>query len=358
MSPVFYRSLALAALLYVGLPGRSGWLVPARGQPAGAAADKVYTYVEQMPQLPGGGSVPALTAAIQQRLVLPPGTITGDNKRVFVGLTVGKQGQIEEAHLVVQTPCPDLNAAVLAAVRQLPTLVPARQAGQPVRVAFTVPLVLVSAPAAAATAAGSAEHRESQTRRRAVALRQPGEADTTFLRRVLPVSYPQSDDLLAATWRPSQFGKQLFFSVRGQAPEKQEPEDYDTNLFMLDPYQAGQYAVQVFTVQNQGDLTSLRAFFFADVNHDGQQELLTISECSLREEVEIARGERMTAHVTHYQTLVFQYTGLNGTGRPQYRSYAGNTDYLNELATAAQVRQALARHRSHPAPVHPVPGKK
>lgn len=354
MPPAFYRSLALTALLYVGLPGRPGWLAPARSQ--ALADDKVYTYVEQMPQLPGGGSVPALTTAIQQRLVLPPGTIIGDSKRVFVGLTVGKQGQIEEAHLV-QTPRPDLDATVLAAVRQLPTLVPGRPAGQPVRVAFTVPLVLVGAPAAA-TEADSAEHRERKTRTQAVALRQPGEADTTFLRRVLPVSYPRSSDLLAATWRPSQFGKQLFFSVRGQAPEKQAAEDYDTDLFVLDPYQPGWYAVQVFTVQNQGDLTNLRAFFFADVNHDGQQELLTISECSLREEVEIARGERMTARATHYQTLVFQYTGLNGAGRPRYQNYPGNTDYLSELATAAQVRQALARHRPQSSPAHPVPSKK
>ncbi len=348
MRPVFYPSLALAALLYGGLPGRSGWLAPARGQ--ALADDKVYTYVEQMPQLPGGGSVPAITEAIQQRLVLPPGTIIGDRKRVFVGFTVGKQGQIEEAHLV-QTPRPELDAAVLAAVRQLPTLVPGRQEGQPVRVSFTIPLVLVSTPAAADPAAESAEHRESQTRQQAVALRQPGEADTTFLRRVLPISYPQSSDLLAATWRPSQFGKQLFFSVPGQGDA-----EYGSDLFMLDPYQAGQYAVQVFTIPTQGDFTQLHSLFFADVNHDGQKELLAISRCSLREEIKVGRGQRMTGRFPHYQTLVFQYTGLNGAGRPQYQDYPGNTDYLDELATAAEVRQALARHQSRLPAARPAPG--
>ena len=43
-------------------------------QPAAAQSgseDKVYTYVEQMPQLPGGGGNAAIVAAIQERLVYP-----------------------------------------------------------------------------------------------------------------------------------------------------------------------------------------------------------------------------------------------------------------------------------------------
>jgi hypothetical protein len=56
MSFPFFRPLALAAVLLVGLPGRYTWLAPARSQtPAPPADDPVYTYVEQMPTLPGGG---------------------------------------------------------------------------------------------------------------------------------------------------------------------------------------------------------------------------------------------------------------------------------------------------------------
>jgi hypothetical protein len=182
---------------------------------------------------------------------------------------------------------------------------------------------------------------EAQTLKQATAQRLPGEADSTFLRRVLPASYPQSNDLLAATWRPSAFGKQLFFTVRGT---DESNNDGGTDLFMLDPFQANTYAVQVFTIPSQGDLTDLEAFFFTDVDQDGHKELLAISECSLRESFK-DHGEVLYGRAPHYQTVVFQYVGLSSTGRPQYRDYPKDTSYLDELPTAAAVRQALARHQ-------------
>ena len=84
--------------------------------------------------------------------MLNSGTIISHSERVFVGFTAGKQAQIKETHLV-QMLHPDLEAAVLQAGRQLPILVLGRPAGQPVRVTFTAPLVLVSALGAAATEA-------------------------------------------------------------------------------------------------------------------------------------------------------------------------------------------------------------
>jgi hypothetical protein len=178
---------------------------------------------------------------------------------------------------------------------------------------------------------------EAQTLKQATAQRLPGEADSTFLRRVLPASYPQSNDLLAATWRPSAFGKQLFFSVRGTADN-----EYGVDLFMLDPFQPNTYAVQVFSIPTQADATYLEAFFFADINQDGQKELLAISECSLRG---ASDGNGFHPRTSHYQTVSFQYKGLSSTGRPQYEGEPTYHSYLDELPTAAAVRQALARHQ-------------
>ncbi|MGI4762124.1 MAG: TonB family protein [Janthinobacterium lividum] len=345
MLSAFCRPLVLAALLFFGLPGRYSWLAPAMGQtPAPPTDDKVYTYVEQMPQVPGGGGQAAIIAAVQQRLVLPAGTVAASN-RVFVQFTVGKQGQVEDA-AIVKGAGPVADAAVLAAVRQLPIFVPGRQGGQLVRVAFTLPLTLPSGaalPPRPAADEPSPPRREAQTRQQGTAQRRPGEADSTFVRRVLPLSYAGSNDLLAAAWRPSAFGKQLFFSKRGQ-----DTNEYGTDLVMLDPFAANTYALQTFTIFTQGDATDLAAFFFTDVDQDGTKELLALSECSLREG---------SGRETHYQTLIFRYDGLDKVGRPRYHYDSSRYDYLDELPTVAAVRRALARHQARPKPTPPAPGK-
>jgi hypothetical protein len=114
--------------------------------------------------------------------------------------------------------------------------------------------------------------------------------------------------------------------------------DYGTDLFMLDPFQPNTYAVEVFAIPTQGDETDLAAFFFADVDRDGQKELLAIGACSLRE----GMVNGLHPRTTHYQTQVFQYTDRSSTGCPQYRGYPNDTSYLDELPTAYAVRQALA----------------
>jgi TonB family protein len=336
MFPSFCRLLGLIILLALGLPGRYSWLAPARGQTSTAPADnQVYTYVEQMPQLPGGGGQTAIVAAVQQRVVQPAGTPTATS-RVFVQITVGKQGQLEQVNLVQPTN-PAIDAAVLAAVRQLPAFQPGKQNGQLVRVSLTLaitPPSLVVKWLPPSDGPNSADEQdEARTMRRGLTYRCPKEADTTFLRRVLPSSFPQSVDLLAATWRPSEFGKQLFFSVPGS---EDNDNRYGSELFMLDPFQGSTYLVQDFVIPSLGDATSLTSLFFADVNQDGQKELLVLSECSLRK----AAGRK-----THYQTQVFQYLGLTSAGRPQYCEDPTKRPYLDGLDTAAKVRQALAQHQ-------------
>lgn len=228
----------------------------------------------------------------------------------------------------------EADAAVLAAVRRLPAFVPGRQGGRAVRVAYTLGVALPPPP----TGEALARYHEARTRQQGVAQRLPGEADTTFLRRVLPVAYPQSHDLVAYAWRPSAFGKQLFFSV--------QDEEGNVELLVLDPFQADTYAVQVLPITSQGDITTLEALFFADANHDGRKDLLALSSCSLRERIKTG-GQWMFAHNTHYITDTWQYPALDNTGRPQYKQGPERPD-LNELATAAEVRQALAAPARRP----------
>lgn len=187
----------------------------------------------------------------------------------------------------------------------------------------------------------AALRRETQTRQSGIAQRQPGEADTTFLRRVLPVSFPASDDLLAYTWRPSSFGKQLFFTVSGP-----DGNEYGRELFVLDPFRANTYAVQVFNLESMGDATTVAALFFADVDQNGQRELLALLACNLREPAfKDKYGTQYYGRETSYETHVFRYSGLDSAGRPQYREDSTPRPYLHGLSTAAAVRQALAQQQ-------------
>jgi hypothetical protein len=198
----------------------------------------------------------------------------------------------------------------------------------------------------------SAQRQEAQTRARGVARRQPGEADTTFLRRILPISFAATQDLVAFSWRPSPHGKQLFFSVPGN-----EGNEYGRDLLVVDPYQAHTYAVQVLTLESLGDVTELGSLFFADVDQDGQKELLALLECSLREPAfKDKRGHQHYGRQTSYQTVVFRLLELSSAGRPQYALDPTPRPYLDELPTAAAVRQALAKHLAKPGQ-RPTPAK-
>ncbi|WP_083325922.1 energy transducer TonB [Hymenobacter coccineus] len=96
---------------------------------------KVYTYVEQMPQLPDGGGNAAIIAAIQAR-VAPAGGCGG---KVFVYFVVGPSGTVKDAK-VIKGPDGGCNAAVLAAVGKLPRFRSGKQNGKPVAVCYTLPI--------------------------------------------------------------------------------------------------------------------------------------------------------------------------------------------------------------------------
>lgn len=328
----FYSSLRLLlGGLLLGLPGHY-----AAAQQFGLT-EVQPPYVEQLPALPGWGGPEATKLAIEAGIRWPLG-VPRPAGRVVVRFTIEPTGAIDSLRIERGLGA-EANAAVLAAVRRLPAFQPGRQGGRPVRVAYTLGVALPEPPTGPALTLATAQARDAQTRQQGVAQRQPGEADSTFVRRVLPVTYGQANDLLAYAWRPSAFGKQLFFSVR--------EDEGDVSLLVLDPYQENTYAVQVLPLTSQGDITTLEALFFADADHDGRKDLLALSSCSLREQVKVD-GHWMTAHNTHYLTDTWQYQGLGKAGRPQYERGPERPD-LNELKTAAAVRQALAAPPRRPA---------
>jgi hypothetical protein len=96
-----------------------------------------------------------------------------------------------------------------------------------------------------------------------------------------------------------------------------------------------------------GDLTNLESLFFADVDQDGRPELLALKECSLRDiGFTDKHGQSSYGHFSHYATDIFRLAGPDRAGRPRYQLDTTTRTYLDELATAAAVRRALARHRA------------
>jgi hypothetical protein len=189
--------------------------------------------------------------------------------------------------------------------------------------------------------------REVAPLKQGVVQRNPGEGEGAFLTRLFPASFEPAR-LIRHPWRPSDYGPQLFF-WREQRDESHQLGE-GTELFVLDAFQPLTYAVQVLQLKPIGDITNLLAFFFADVDQDGQQELLALVYAEVQEKGLLyaepgAKGVLAYGHVTHWQTQVFRYAGLSSTGRPRYQRDRTPRPYLNELSSAAEVRQALARQQ-------------
>ncbi|GAB2859185.1 M56 family metallopeptidase [Hymenobacter ruber] len=110
----------------------------------------VYTYVEQMPELVGGGGNRAIVEFIQSHLKYPTNLSAAErvDGTVFVQFIVNEKGivQPETVNLVKSLSAP-YNTAVVQAVLQLPRFTPGMQRvpaetgpKKPVAVSFTVPV--------------------------------------------------------------------------------------------------------------------------------------------------------------------------------------------------------------------------
>src|SRR6476469_1827716 len=102
--------------------------------------NKVYTYVEQMPELPGGGGQGAIVAAIQKAVRYPPMALRNQVEgRSFARFTVNPQGDVTDVK-VVKGLGSGLDEETIRAIKTLPKFRPGKQNGRAVSVSFTVPI--------------------------------------------------------------------------------------------------------------------------------------------------------------------------------------------------------------------------
>ncbi|MFD2719345.1 TonB family protein [Hymenobacter monticola] len=128
-------------------------VAPADGQdvppPPPPALEKVYTYVERMPELPTGGGNAGIVAYIQSHIAYPQVPAANRKEgRVFVSFTVNSSGEVFNP-TIVKSLGAEYDAAVLAAIGQLPRFKPGTQDGKPVAVSFTVPVTFAQKSSAA-----------------------------------------------------------------------------------------------------------------------------------------------------------------------------------------------------------------
>jgi protein TonB len=99
-----------------------------------------YTYVEQMPSLPGGGGMEAVVAAIQKAVKYPQLAVrNGVEGRMFASFVVNARGEVSDIKIVKGLGS-GLDEEVVRAINTLPKFIPGKQNGREVSVAFTVPL--------------------------------------------------------------------------------------------------------------------------------------------------------------------------------------------------------------------------
>jgi TonB family protein len=114
--------------------------------PAVSSPDRVYTYVEQMPQLPGGGNAQAIVQYLQSHTKYTDALgLSPKEGIVFATFTVMETGEVKDI-TIVKGLSRGYNHAVLNAIRTLPRFIPGRQDGKAVPVSFTVPVRFATPP--------------------------------------------------------------------------------------------------------------------------------------------------------------------------------------------------------------------
>ncbi|MGI4875136.1 MAG: energy transducer TonB [Janthinobacterium lividum] len=114
-----------------------------RAQQPAASSDKVYTYVEQMPELPGGGGTGAIVAAFQKRLRYPAVPLNENvSSRVAVYFEINTSGMVQHIRIARSSRSPTLDKAAIAAVKALPTFTPGYHNGHPVTVSLSLPVTI------------------------------------------------------------------------------------------------------------------------------------------------------------------------------------------------------------------------
>lgn len=103
--------------------------------------EPIFYIVEEMPEFPGGEMAlrKYIAASIKYPVIAQENGIQG---KVYVNFVVDKEGRVTNAK-VIRSVDPALDKEALRVVNSLPRWKPGKQQGDPVRVAFSVPISFV-----------------------------------------------------------------------------------------------------------------------------------------------------------------------------------------------------------------------
>jgi protein TonB len=102
--------------------------------------NKVYTYVEQMPELPGGGGLKAIVDAIQKAAKYPAMALRNQVEgKIYASFTVNADGDVTDVKIVKGLGS-GLDEEAIRSIKTLPKFRPGKQNGRAVSVSFTVPV--------------------------------------------------------------------------------------------------------------------------------------------------------------------------------------------------------------------------
>jgi outer membrane biosynthesis protein TonB len=102
-------------------------------------SEEVYTFVEQMPELPGGGGTQAVANELMRTLQVPKLKEQLSWPRTRVSFIVGPDGRIYGEQVLLIESIPEYKNAMLSAIQALPMFKPGYQEGKPVAVRLTLP---------------------------------------------------------------------------------------------------------------------------------------------------------------------------------------------------------------------------
>ena len=107
-------------------------------QQADSLTDQVYTYVDKMPEFPGGND--KIQVFLKKNIVYPP--LARSKKiegRVYIGFIVDKSGRIKDVS-IKRSADPVLDAEAVRVVNKMPLWKPGIQNGTPVNVSLMMPV--------------------------------------------------------------------------------------------------------------------------------------------------------------------------------------------------------------------------
>ena len=121
----------------------SGLTSGAQGTPASkeaAGSTCVYTRVEKMPQMPGGGGMAGIGNEFLRRFQLPKFIDDGSIRYSGIHITfaVGPDGWVQDAEISESSNDVAIDDALLAAARNLPELNPGYHDGQAIPMRLTI----------------------------------------------------------------------------------------------------------------------------------------------------------------------------------------------------------------------------